>query len=377
MRGSDDEAAADGDAAAIVRSDQAHGGGAGGRAAEHHGLRRRRGDTATTATARRGAWSSPLSPRQRLAGRGRASKRRLRGAVDNRWVARHSSQACADVANDNRKTMAYFAPAYLEHERKRWMRPDAHRYVRPDWRRWVKPGYEAEYHLALFGRKYSSDQPRVPAGNPDGGQWTGGGGGGRNDPRILSDATPDPIKPGAQYAQSRPRAGAGFVTINGQEVEPTPGQAARLAVAQARAQDSIARVRALDPSWRPSPSAYSTVEGLIRSYEADAEQAQGRASDLARVGIGPGPFAGESIPARGPERNFTVRERNELNDIGRATGCHTCGTMEPGTTPGNFVPDHQPPSALNSVNRPQRLYPQCLTCSLRQGGWISRRGQKQ
>jgi hypothetical protein len=26
-------------------------------------------------------------------------------------------------------------------------------------------------------RKFSPDQPRVPAGNPDGGQWTDGGGG--------------------------------------------------------------------------------------------------------------------------------------------------------------------------------------------------------
>jgi len=45
----------------------------------------------------------------------------------------------------------------------------------------------------------------VPAGNPDGGQWTdsGGGGGGINDARILSDATPDnEWKPGARYAQN-------------------------------------------------------------------------------------------------------------------------------------------------------------------------------
>jgi 5-methylcytosine-specific restriction endonuclease McrA len=91
-------------------------------------------------------------------------------------------------------------------------------------------------------------------------------------------------------------------------------------------------------------------------------------------GIGPGRYAGESIPARGPERDFTVKERRELNDIGNATGCHTCGTRAPGTTTENFVADHQVPSALNSMNLQQRLYPQCLTCSLRQGGWISGRG---
>ena len=42
------------------------------------------------------------------------------------------------------------------------------------------------------GRGYDPNQPRVPAGDPDGGQWTSkGSGGGTNDPRVLSDATPD------------------------------------------------------------------------------------------------------------------------------------------------------------------------------------------
>jgi len=63
---------------------------------------------------------------------------------------------------------------FSEHQRRRWMRPDAYKFVRPDWRRFARPGCEAELHLALFGTKYSPDQPRVPAGNPDGGQWTGG-----------------------------------------------------------------------------------------------------------------------------------------------------------------------------------------------------------
>ena len=57
---------------------------------------------------------------------------------------------------------------------------------------------------------FNPDQPRVPAGNPDGGQWTSGSGaagsdtgGGINDPRVLSDAAPDNIWiPGARYAQN-------------------------------------------------------------------------------------------------------------------------------------------------------------------------------
>jgi hypothetical protein len=50
---------------------------------------------------------------------------------------------------------------------------------------------------------YDPLQPRVPAGHPDGGQWTSGGasGGGINDPRVISDVTPDnDWMPGADYA---------------------------------------------------------------------------------------------------------------------------------------------------------------------------------
>jgi hypothetical protein len=66
-------------------------------------------------------------------------------------------------------------------------------------------------------QKYSSDQPRVAAGNPDGGQWTNGNSSSPTQDyspgaqgssvlasrpnAILSDATPDPIRPGVQYAQ--------------------------------------------------------------------------------------------------------------------------------------------------------------------------------
>jgi hypothetical protein len=149
-----------------------------------------------------------------------------------------------------------------------------------------------------FKAGFNPNQPRVPAGNSDGGQWTGGGGGGQT-----------------QVAQnlSRPARGSGLVRLrNGQLVEATPAQEARLAVAQARAEARAAEVRQLDPTWRPTPSFTETIEGEILG---------------------------------------------------------TCGTRDPGTPSGNFVPDHQPPNALNSSQQPQRLYPQCLGCSQGQGGW--------
>jgi len=116
--------------------------------------------------------------------------------------------------------MAYIHPAAVEHHRKRWTRPDAYRFAPPGSPEAKPPGYlhpwaavaraeeakaaaerdefehevlalraantrvrimlaDVKFELALrrIFHKYSPDQPRVPAGNSDGGQWTSGGGG--------------------------------------------------------------------------------------------------------------------------------------------------------------------------------------------------------
>lgn len=267
----------------------------------------------------------------------------------------------------------------LTRQRDRWTLPNAHLFVRPDGRRFA-PQDQNDHPFAFYEQKYRPDQPRVPAGNADGGQWTsevGGGGigsgsGNENDPRVFSDASPDPIRPGAQYAQTVPRRP---VAGGGGRGPETPAQSARLAAVEAQARDAIARVRELDPNWRPTPSFSETVEEHIASAQAETREAQARLSALSRAGIGPGPYAGESIPARGPERDFTAAERREINRIGSERGCHTCGDTSPGTIRGNFVPDHQLPNALNHAERAQRLYPQCISCSKSQGGWISGNGK--
>ena len=120
-------------------------------------------------------------------------------------------------------------PAVLAHRRERWMRPDAERYLRADWRsrkywsnpppgfdeksaadtwsgksveavrtddsglsiaelrsaqarlahlRWLLADLKFDLTLRRLARKYRPDQPRVPAGSPDSGQWTDAGGGG-------------------------------------------------------------------------------------------------------------------------------------------------------------------------------------------------------
>jgi hypothetical protein len=57
-----------------------------------------------------------------------------------------------------------------EFQRRRWMRHDAHRWFRQDADRWLRPGFEPA--LPSLDRKYSEDQPRMPARNPGGGRWT-------------------------------------------------------------------------------------------------------------------------------------------------------------------------------------------------------------
>jgi hypothetical protein len=116
--------------------------------------------------------------------------------------------------------MPYPDDSWLRHERQRWMRHDAHLWIRPDAARFLPPGmdaadlyptlartpdaaktaaFEAEiaagYRLLAVLReevaslraelarrrvleaKYSPSQPRVPAGNPRGGQWADRSGG--------------------------------------------------------------------------------------------------------------------------------------------------------------------------------------------------------
>jgi len=66
---------------------------------------------------------------------------------------------------------------WQDYQRRRWMHPTAHLYMRPDAARWLQPNQRLWQAPDLTERKYNRDQPRVPAGGPDGGQWTDGNGG--------------------------------------------------------------------------------------------------------------------------------------------------------------------------------------------------------
>ncbi len=85
--------------------------------------------------------------------------------------------------------------AWLAHQRRRWMLPDPSRWLQPDQRKWIRPEAAWQPSPGLHERKYSPDQPRVPAGNSEGGQWTDAGGdGGRgiaNGRRLSAEGRTD------------------------------------------------------------------------------------------------------------------------------------------------------------------------------------------
>lgn len=150
------------------------------------------------------------------------------------------------------------------------------RKARADWLRaqcevaYVRVLMSAQRYADVLRRedKYRPDQPRVPAGNSDGGQWTDAGGGNQ------------------RVAQGTRGRGTVSVRIGGLAFEATPAQAMRLSNATSAANAAIARVRERDPNWKPTPSASETVEGAIQAREGEVAEAQARLRELNRLGIG-------------------------------------------------------------------------------------------
>jgi hypothetical protein len=186
--------------------------------------------------------------------------------------------------------------------------------------------------------KYSPSQPRVPAGNPRGGQWTdrsGGGGnfggsgtadgngstdgtGGGEDPGAISD-TPLAFQADdssgslddwnrllARLADDEsnpkpiPNADAEDANNNLQDANArrggssnwfpgaSAGQQSRLDQAIGRSENALTQIRQYDPEWEPreqSLTSPGSVEGAIARAEARATEAETRLDQL-RTGIG-------------------------------------------------------------------------------------------
>ena len=141
---------------------------------------------------------------------------------------------------------------------------------------------------------YDPNQPRVPAGSSDGGQWTDGGGGGGSSSsgrvRVAQADTGTLNDAGEQerFIQLAQQVGSGS---SGRGTRTTPvlvrfptataAQETRLVVAEASARYLLARVRIRDPNWKPTPSLTSTIEGEIAAAEARTREAQVRLAEIA------------------------------------------------------------------------------------------------
>jgi len=219
--------------------------------------------------------------------------------------------------------MARIDPGFLQRQLKHGMRPDARRWLRPDFerhlphnrdgdllrelygfkaasnqshaptnshrdvatadaaqahRRWQIAVLRRDWELlrfALLGRKaghpanYNPAQPRVPAGNADGGQWTSEG------------------------AQGTPTRVAGPCARGPSSSFPgeTPRQRAEFEALRSQADQAVRAVRRLDPNWREpaSLSEPQTIQGAIRAQRDILQAAEARLDTMVRLGIDTSP----------------------------------------------------------------------------------------
>ncbi len=178
--------------------------------------------------------------------------------------------------------MSRIHPAWLAREQRRWLRPDAHRWWRPEHIRFDKP--------SDLDRKYSSDQPRVPAGNPDGGQWTSGASGSAlafdhsggasfiegADAELGFDSSEAPVLPA--YLGQAFHTGRVIVQTG---IEATLGLYAALSARNGPDRTAVAVFRATDFEPGADPfSPVSLVGSLTREEVDQVCPAQGLVQDL-------------------------------------------------------------------------------------------------
>ena len=180
----------------------------------------------------------------------------------------------------------------------------------------------------LSKANFNPAQPRVPAGNADGGRWT--------DTGFAADSSSR-----ARVYQAGARGPSSVSVRTGRgTLDATPGQAARLAIADMSARESARQVREIDPAWHPRPSLTdpNSVEGAIRRAEGEAREAQSRLAELARARFGdnhgprldpPGPRSEIGTPSIEPFQAIRAyRSITGMPDIGdRPAGRSSEGTV--------------------------------------------------
>jgi len=94
--------------------------------------------------------------------------------------------------------------------------------------------------------------------------------------------------------------------------------------------------------------------------------------DGTRYGVGP--YARYSgVSTKNVTRRFTAPEKKEVNALGKAYGCHSCGVKISGWPNNHWTPDHQPPLSVAGPLHKYvgKLYPHCKECSSLQGGILA------
>lgn len=143
--------------------------------------------------------------------------------------------------------------------------------------------------LSLMLRAYHPDQPRAPAGTPEGGQWI-------EDGRI-------------RVAQ----AGRGSFRVSARFPDASPGQQARLVASTAQASVAVARALRVDPTWRPSDGISSnTIEGAIARNEFLAREANARLTQHYQGRVPVQSLRDQILPAG---NELGVRNRGAGSDI--------------------------------------------------------------
>jgi hypothetical protein len=134
----------------------------------------------------------------------------------------------------------------------------------------MKASYEVKLILAEIAHKrFDPSQPRVPAGNSDGGQWTSTGGSGEGRVQVVS-RTP-PRAPGGRRNTNGPPVRP--ITIAGRTewVSPTVFHQYNSSYALAQSMTNLAR--RYDANWRPESSVVGNVAGQIAANNATTAQA--------------------------------------------------------------------------------------------------------
>ncbi len=201
-----------------------------------------------------------------------------------------------------------------------WARLEKTSFLTPDEKRAAigygptPAGSRNKFHSPTLTDKFSPTQPRIPAGQPGGGQWTDGdgdGGGVINDvtdviATVLDQIDIEDIDLGpidgdianprnTIFDDTEPRQPSDLDDlvhpVNRRRGTPSsnnsPADLLRLDAATRQAELSARRTQELDPTWRAPQSAFTRndLEGNIRHQDAIARSANERFSEITRDAI--------------------------------------------------------------------------------------------